>query len=353
MNRWSMNLTPAPEKKRLIVLFAVFALEGISLCAGPAANDPLLTGDFKWTSTSPLVSPIERTNDRCISAKDPSIVQFKGRWHLFCTIRSQKRTHQIEYLSFDDWNHADAAPRHVLTVTSGYFCAPQVFYFEPHRKWYMIYQALDENRKVKLQPVFSSSMNLADPQSWSAPVFLYPAHPDNVEGWIDFWVICDDTKAHLFFTSNNGKLWRAETKLADFPFGWNQPAIVLRADIFEASHTYRLKGRNQFLTVIEAVGQEGRRYYKAYVADRLDAEWKPLAATAEKPFAGWTNVRFEGSPWTDSISHGELLRTGYDQRMEVDPANLMFLYQGVSDAARRGKKYGDIPWRLGLLKPEK
>jgi hypothetical protein len=23
-------------------------------------------------------------------------------------------------------------------------------------------------------------------------------------------------------------------------------------------------------------------------------------------------------------------------------------YQGVSDIARRGKKYGDIPWRLGL-----
>jgi hypothetical protein len=354
---------PVSTTKRLIVLFAAFGLEGIGLHADPAVNDPLTTGEFKWTSTSVLVAPVERTNDPCISVKDPSIVHYEGRWHLFCTIRSQKRTHQIEYLSFDDWNHADAAPRHLLTVTSGYFCAPQVFYFEPQRKWYLIYQALDENRKVKLQPVFSTSTNFAAPQSWSAPVFLYPAHPDNVEGWIDFWVICDDAKAHLFFTSNNGKLWRAETKLADFPFGWSKPAVVLRADIFEASHTYRVKGthpqplqgeeRNQYLTIVEAVGEGSRRYYKAYVADRLDGEWKPLAATAEKPFAGPGNVRFDGPQWTDSFSHGELLRTGCDQRMEVDPANLTFLYQGVSDATRRGKKYGDISWRLGLLKAEK
>jgi hypothetical protein len=353
-----MKVMIASTAKRCFVLFAILGWEG--LAARAATNNPLATGNFKWTSTSVLVAPVERTNDPCLSVKDPSLVQYEGRWHLFCTIRSRKRTHQIEYLSFDTWDHADAAPRHLLAVTSGYFCAPQVFYFGPHRKWYLIYQALDEKRKVKLQPVCSTSTNLADPQSWSAPAFLYPAHPENVEGWIDFWVICDDAKAHLFFTSNNGKLWRAETRLADFPFGWNQPAVVLRGDIFEASHTYRLAspqpqllpggGRDKFLTVVEAVGEGGRRYYKAYLADRLDGDWKPLAATAEKPFAGPANVRFDGPPWTDSFSHGELLRTGCDQRMEVDPANLIFLYQGVSDAARRGKEYGDIPWRLGLLK---
>jgi hypothetical protein len=36
--------------------------------------------------------------------------------------------------------------------------------------------------------------------------------------------------------------------------------------------------------------------------------------------------------------------------MEVDPAKLEFLFQGVSDADRTGKKYGDIPWQLGLLR---
>jgi hypothetical protein len=315
-----------------------------------AASSPLLSGDFSWTATEPLVSPVLRTNDLCYSVKDPSIVRFRGRWHLFCTIRSAKRTHQIEYIAFDDWKEANAAPRHLLTVTNGYFCAPQVFWFEPHGKWYLIYQASDKARKVALQPVFSTSTNIADPKSWTAPLFLYPDHPANVESWIDFWVICDDTKAHLFFTSNNGKMWRAETTRADFPFGWSQPVVVLRDDIFEASHTYRVKGQNRFLTVVEAVGAGGRRYYKAYLADQLAGEWKPLAAAATKPFASPANVRPEGKSWTDSYSHGELLRTGYDERMEIDPANLQFFFQGVSDQRRAGKAYGEIPWQLGLLK---
>jgi hypothetical protein len=173
-----------------------------------------------------------------------------------------------------------------------------------------------------------------------------------VSAWIDFWVICDESKAHLFFTSNNGLMWRAETALADFPRGWSRPEIVLRDDIFEASHTYKIKGAQQYLTIVEAQGKGGRRYYKAYLAQRLDGAWKAIAATAENPFAGWSNVRDSGRHWTDSISHGELLRTGIDERMEIDVENLKFLFQGVSDARRAGKKYGDIPWELGLLEPE-
>jgi hypothetical protein len=189
---------------------------------------------------------------------------------------------------------------------------------------------------------------MAAPGSWSKPTLLFAKQPGNVKGWIDFWVICDETRAHLFFTSNDGNMWRAETKLAEFPNGWTEPSVVLRADIFEASHTYRLKGLEKFLTIIEA--QNGsRRYYKAYLADRLDGEWKPLAATREKPFAAPMNVRDTGHHWTDSFSHGELLRAGYDEKLEVDPATLRFLFQGVSDDQMRGKKYGEIPWKLGIL----
>jgi len=127
---------------------------------------------------------------------------------------------------------------------------------------------------------------------------------------------------------------------------------VLRDDIFEASHTYRIKGENRYLTVVEAVGG-GRRYYKAYVADRLDGAWKPLAATEKRAFASRFNVRDTAGHWTDSFSHGEFLRAGYDERMEIDPADLQFLFQGVSDREMAGKEYGRIPWQLGLLTPEK
>lgn len=273
---------------------------------------------------------------------------FEGRWHLFCTIRSLKRSHQIEYLSFSDWANASQAQRHVLTITNGYFCAPQIFFFAPQQKWYLLYQALDPKRNVALQPAFSTSTNLSRPDSWSAPTFLFKDHPANVESWIDFWIICDEAKAFLFFTSNNGKLWRAETSLATFPLGWTQPKIILEADIFEASHTYRVRGANTYLTLVESVGPNGRRYYKAYQADRLDGKWTPLADSIDSPFAGTINASSK-SPWTDSFSHGELLRAGYDQRLEVDPGPLKFLFQGVSDQAREGKKYGEIPWRLGML----
>ena len=63
------------------------------------------------------------------------------------------------------------------------------------------------------------------------------------------------------------------------------------------------------------------------------------------------NVRHLAVHWTDSISHGELIRSGYDENLEVDPANLRFLFQGVSDKAQSGKKYGEIPYRLGILEP--
>ena len=307
-----------------------------------------LPDSFRWASTSPLVSPVQRDADPCQAIKDPTVVFHDGKWHLFCTIRSQKRTHQIEYLSFSDWKEADRAERHVLTICDGYFCAPQVFWFEPHRKWYLIFQTSDPTRKPQLQPAFSTTNDIADPKSWSAPTLLCKEPLKTVNRWIDFWVICDDRRAHLFFTSNDGHMWRSETQIADFPHGWKEPQLVLKDDIFEASHTYRLKGQDKYLTVVEAQGGNGWRYYKAYLADRLDGEWKPLAASRDKPFAAISNVE-QKQRWTDSISHGELLRSGRDQQLEVDPARLKFLYQGVSDEDRAGKAYGQIPWRLGLL----
>jgi hypothetical protein len=317
--------------------------------ATPPASTPLLTPPYRWVLSPPLVAPAERPDDPCHSVKDPTVVSHDGRWHLFCTIRSRKRTHQIEYLSFADWSKANDARRHVLTLTDGYFCAPQVFYFTPHKKWYLVYQVSDPARKPQLQPAFSTTTDLGDPASWTKPKLLFEKDPEGVTGWIDFWVICDDTHARLFFTSLDGRMWRADTKLADFPHGWGKPTVVLRGDIFEASHTYKVKGTGTYLTIVEAQAGD-RRYYKAYRADRLDGEWAPLADTRENPFASRDNVADrDGQRWTDSVSHGELLRAGVDEKLEVDPARVRFLFQGVSDADRKGKRYGDIPWRLGLL----
>jgi hypothetical protein len=315
------------------------------------AEDALTTGNFRWTASPPLFSPAQRPDDPCCSVKDPTVVFHEGRWHLFCTIRSQKRTHQIEYCSFTDWKDADKAPRHLLnSINDEYYCAPQVFYFTPHKKWYLVFQAANKARGILYGPSYSTTENIADPASWSKFEPFYEKKPDNLKGWIDFWVICDATRAHLFFTSNDGRMWRAETKLADFPKGFGKPEVVLQGDIFEASHTYKIKDKEQYLTVIEA--QAGIRYYKAYLADQLDGKWRPLADTLQHPFAAKANVKDSADHWTDSISHGEFLRDGNDEHLTIDPAHLRFLFQGVLQKDMAGKKYGEIPWRLGILEAQ-
>ena len=304
-------------------------------------------GVFSWKASGPLidVSAARDAADPHVALKDPAIVFHEGRWHLFGTLRMKSGKVCMQYLNFTDWAQANAAPRETVSFTEKYHCAPQVFYFTPHRRWYLIYQLTDPARAPAFGPYFSTTTNLADAKSWTKPEPMVPNAPDKPK-WIDFWVICDAEKAHLFYTSNDGKMWRRETKLADFPLGWSEQSLALQGDIFEASHTYKLKGRDEFLTIIEAQSP-GRRYCKAYLADRLEGPWRGLADTLAKPFAARENIR-QSSEWTASISHGELLRTGVDERMEVDPAHLRFLFQGVSDADYR-TKYGGIPWRLGLL----
>lgn len=345
--------------RRIVGLLALALVSSMAFTSEPStpSSDSLANlpaGRFRWTVGPPLVSAAARTENPSVSMKDPTIVRYEDRWHLFCTIRPERRPAQIEYLSFRDWKDADAAQRHVLNFSEKYFCAPEVFYFAPQKKWYLIYQLGDLTGKYLL-PTFSTTTDIGDPKSWSAPEYFYREKAKDVPGGIDFWVICDETRAFLLYTSLNGQMWRAETKLSDFPHGWMAPKVCLQADIFEAGHTYRLKGLNKYLTVIEAQTgvKPGWRYYKAYLADRLDGEWKPLADTREKPFASAVNVRDTGEHWTDSFSHGELLRDGYDEKLEVDPANLRFLFQGVSDEKRAGKNYGQIPWQLGILEPAK
>jgi len=55
-------------------------------------------------------------------------------------------------------------------------------------------------------------------------------------------------------------------------------------------------------------------------------------------------------PWTDNVSHGELIRDGYDQTLTVRPGNLRFIFQGMRDEHKSGKGYGQFQWRIGMLR---
>jgi hypothetical protein len=313
-----------------------------------AAEKSLETGTFRWQASGPLIDPgpTGSGEDVRVSVKDPTVVFHKGRWHLFATVRMKSGRVDIQYLNFSDWQQANQAPRHILGLHDQYYCAPQVIYFTPHKKWYLVFQLAEKARQPPFGPCFSTTEDLADPKSWTRPLPMVTNAPAKPK-WLDFWVICDEEKAHLFYTSLDGHMWRRETRKTDFPYGWSEQQLAIRGDIFEASHTYRLKGRNRYLTIVEAQGEQGR-YYKAYLADHLEGPWRGLADTLAKPFAGRANVE-QATPWTASISHGELLRAGNSELLEIDPADLRMLFQGASEEEYRGQGYGGIPWRLGLL----
>ncbi|MBN1359306.1 MAG: hypothetical protein JW993_01885 [Sedimentisphaerales bacterium] len=99
------------------------------------------TQEFRWSYGAPVVEAQAMGGWDWISVKDPSIVRYQGRWHLFCSVRGPQRSHAIVYLNFSDFGEANQAERHVLACHPGYFCAPQVFYYTPQRKWYLICQA--------------------------------------------------------------------------------------------------------------------------------------------------------------------------------------------------------------------
>ena len=187
-------------------------------------------------------------------------------------------------------------------------------------------------------------VNIADPASWTRRQPILDGRdrrsaPRGRAGLLDH---LRQQRAYLFFTSLNGKMWRLWTTLEEFPKGFGHCELALEGPIFEASHTYRLKGSDKYLTIVE---ENGRRYYKAYLADRLDGPWTPLADTAERPFAGWTNIRPAPGvePWTDNVSHGELVRDGIDQTMTVDPANLRFVFQGMLDKDKGRQRLRPVP----------
>lgn len=342
----------------LVALVLAISCQNISRAQATAKSTPfekVLSGEFQWTVSEPLLSVdaerLPSTEHPWIAVKDPSVVRHDSKWHLFCTLRKEKQGDgriRIGYLSFTDWANAKDAHWSVLTLTNDYHGAPQVFYFEPHETWYLIYQATDPSRGLAYGPCYSTNADIGDSAGWTLPKPLYVPKPGSKAG-LDYWVICDDEKAHLFFTSLNGQMWRAETSLASFPgSGWTDPAVVLQADIFEASHTYRVRGMDKFITFVEAQDKK-RRYFKAFIADRLDGKWEPIAATRDLPMVSPMNVANQEKSWATSYSHGEFIRTGKNQLLEVDLDGLQLLFQGADDREYQRSGYGDIPWRLGIL----
>ncbi len=320
--------------------------------SSPPPTSPPPTGSlpssFRWSSSGALIGP--KSDGRGIAGiKDPSVVYYNGKYHVFAST-AQSSGYNLVYTSFTDWSQAGSAPFTYLDQTpigAGYRAAPQVFYFAPRRLWYLVYQTGNAS--------YSTNPDISNPAGWSAPKNFYSSMPALIQQnigngyWVDMWVICDSANCYLFSSDDNGHLYRSQTTLANFPNGMTNTVIAMqdsnRNRLFEASNVYRVD--NQYLLLVEAIGSDGRRYFRSWTAPAITGPWTALADTESNPFARANNVTFPNGAWTRDISHGEMIRSGYDQTLTVSPCNLRYLYQGMDPNA--GGDYNGLPWRLGLL----
>ncbi|KAJ7714990.1 putative alpha-L-arabinofuranosidase precursor [Mycena metata] len=307
-----------------------------------------LPASFKWSSSAALFGPHDDSMDLA-ALKDPSIVFYNGAYHVFCST-AKESGYSLVYLTFTDFNAANSSTYYYLDQTpigNGYAAAPQVFFFAPQNTWYLIYQNGNS--------AYSTNPDITNPAGWTTGTNFYTSEPsivaENIGAgfWVDMWVICDTANCHLFSEDDNGHVYRSDTSLANFPNGMSQPVIALSDpnpdNLFEASNVYKVG--NLFLLIVECIGTDGRRYFRSWTSTSLTGTWSTYAATMTNPFAGATNVAFTGTPWTDDISHGEMIRTNVDQTMTISPCNMRYLYQGISPSATGD--YNALPWRIGLL----
>ncbi|KAG7097969.1 hypothetical protein E1B28_005279 [Marasmius oreades] len=303
---------------------------------------------FKWTSGQALIYP-KNDNRKLAALKDPSIIFTNGKYHVFAST-AVEAGYNLVYLSFTDFNQAENSNFFYLDqapIGSGYRAAPQVFYMSTQKLWYLIYQ--DGNA------AYSTNSDINNPSGWSSPKHFWSSQPSIISQnigsgfWVDMWVICDSSNCFHFSSDDNGHLYRAQTSVANFPNGFSQPVIALSAaknDLFEASNVYKVG--SQYLLIVECIGSTGHRYFRSWTSNSIAGSWTALHASESDPFAGKSNVQFNGNVWTADISHGEAVRTNVDQTMTLpDCGPQQYLYQGLPNGATGS--YNSLPWKLALL----
>ena len=228
---------------------------------------------LKWKASGKLLSPKPDDDHVALSVKDPTVVYYNGKWHIYATVANGGWS--MQYFSFSDWSEApDAMPTYIDVNPNftyrNYNCAPHLFYFTPQKKWYLTFQTQP--------PKYCTTDDITDVTSWTAPKPYFQGQPGTLQGqWIDFHLIADDTHVYMFFTGDNGNFWRSRTTIENFPNGFSNPELAIqdsRNNLFEGSITYKIKGSDYYITLIEALSPT--RYYRAWISKDLNGEWTPL-----------------------------------------------------------------------------
>ena len=298
----------------------------------------------RWMVGAPLLLPGKAGTFDETAVKDPSIVYDGAMWRLFYTACGCDE-YSLACVSAEALDGLQRAPRYRLTQIrskgASYGAAPQVFFFEPQKTWYLVYQTRDAH----YQPAYSTTKTIENPASWSSPAILVAK--EDKEKWIDFWVICDDRAAYLFYTRGHRDVYVMDTGLDEFPAGFRNPRKVF-SPVHEAVHVYKAKCLPEYHMFYELRADEGFRRYGLATAAVLAGPWSKVT----DDFAtGQQLVPPEGADaalWTEEVSHGEMIRSGCDQRLEYDPGRTRFLIQGMHRSQHRGP-YPNLRWTLGLI----
>ena len=270
------------------------------------------------------------------AAKDPTIVYYNGKYLVYYTGANKSGGWQMCFSSASTIAGLKTAPRTYMSkIGESYFCAPELFYYEPQKLWYLVYQ------DGTYGAAYATTTTPDDPNSWSGPKSFGVS--GNM-GW-DYYIICDDQYAYMYNTPSDGsgKLYMRKTALANFPNkGWSTPTVAC-SNVFEAAAVYKSLADNQYYLLVEAM-IDGRSY-ELFTSSSAGGPW----TLVNNKWATKSNLTtYNSDKWTTNVSHGELIRAGYNQKLEINDINKVdFLIQGTTNMSG---EYQQIVWDLGLIR---